>query len=328
MFVPLDAMQTSTVQDLPVPAGITSFAAHETEEMTKRAQDVGWTVEYLARGCSFDAEVAVVRTPRAQLTRAHFRSPCLSRGEGPQGTYVFVLSQPRSGNSRLGGESFESTQLGLLRPGLEHEFHTSASDEVLLLAIPRDWVEREALACWGRPFSEVGDRWTLAFEDLRTAHLLGAGWSSLLEENLRRPEILSGGETARQIEEELPREMLRLIAPPQPKTSGLARRRAARHAEAYLRENMSHSVSLNDLCREAGACERTLREGFRELYGFSPLPYLKALRLHGARAQLQKAERNRRISNIAIECGFTHLGRFSVDYHRTFGETPSQTRSR
>ena len=94
-----------------------------------------------------------------------------------------------------------------------------------------------------------------------------------------------------------------------------------------MRENMHLNISLSDLCREADAMERTLREGFVELYGLSPMRYLKTLRLHRARVQLQNDRCDRRISDIALRCGFTHFGRFSVDYCSAFGESPSETRT-
>jgi AraC-like DNA-binding protein len=32
--------------------------------------------------------------------------------------------------------------------------------------------------------------------------------------------------------------------------------------------------------------------------------------------------------NVALRCGFAHCGRFSVEYRRRYGETPSQTLKR
>jgi AraC-like DNA-binding protein len=41
---------------------------------------------------------------------------------------------------------------------------------------------------------------------------------------------------------------------------------------------------------------------------------------------VDRSERN--ISSIAMGWGFTHLGRFSSDYKKLFGETPSETLKR
>jgi AraC family ethanolamine operon transcriptional activator len=60
-----------------------------------------------------------------------------------------------------------------------------------------------------------------------------------------------------------------------------------------------------------------------------PSQYLKFLRLnavnHVLKSQPPEAEK---ISEIAERHGFWHMGHFSADYHRLFGETPQQTRAR
>ena len=52
-------------------------------------------------------------------------------------------------------------------------------------------------------------------------------------------------------------------------------------------------------------CERTLRAGFQGVSGLAPMWYLKAIRLRAARHKLQ-CGRDRRISDVALACGFGH----------------------
>lgn len=296
--------------------------------MTEGVRDVGWIGEYLAGSRHFDTAVAVVQTASAQLARVNFRFPCLARGQGPEGSYVFALSRSRAEPSWIGGESLVNSAVGLIRPGAEYQFRTTASEELLLLAVSREWVDRETIACWGHSLGETGERTTFSFESPRLARRLSHGWSNLLEASFLQPGSVASGEAAHRLGQEFPVELLRAIAPPQPARSGSARRQVARRGEAYLRENLHHPLALSDLCREVGSNERTLREGFQELYGLSPISYLKALRLRTARARLRSAGSDVRISDIALDCGFKHLGRFSVSYRRIFGETPSETRRR
>jgi hypothetical protein len=66
--------------------------------------------------------------------------------------------------------------------------------------------------------------------------------------------------------------------------------------------------------------------GFREVYGSSPMAYLKTLRLYAVRTQLQQAEATTTaIAEIAKRFGFRSLGHFSRDYKTMFGELPSET---
>jgi len=52
---------------------------------------------------------------------------------------------------------------------------------------------------------------------------------------------------------------------------------------------------------------------------------LRYRRLASARERLRRRAPNELISNIALDCGFQHLGRFSLSYRETYGESPRDT---
>ena len=85
-------------------------------------------------------------------------------------------------------------------------------------------------------------------------------------------------------------------------------------------------IKLSTLCRDAGVSERTLRSIFKEVFGVGPNRYLHVRRLHQVRAALSIAQPNTdSVSQIAARFGFSDSGRMASDYHRLFGEYPSQT---
>ena len=49
------------------------------------------------------------------------------------------------------------------------------------------------------------------------------------------------------------------------------------------------------------------------------------LRLEAAQRALLKAKRHETVAEIAQRFGFSHLGRFSAQYRRLYGQLPSQT---
>jgi transcriptional regulator GlxA family with amidase domain len=55
---------------------------------------------------------------------------------------------------------------------------------------------------------------------------------------------------------------------------------------------------------------------------------LRRTRLLEARAELEAAPPGATVTRVALDCGFTHLGRFSQEYVRRFGERPSETLQR
>jgi len=83
---------------------------------------------------------------------------------------------------------------------------------------------------------------------------------------------------------------------------------------------------LLEICEKIGVSSRTLREHCQEHLGMSPHRYLWLRRMKLARRQLMHAEPSETtVTNIAMSCGFGELGRFAVQYHTLFGETPSAT---
>lgn len=103
--------------------------------------------------------------------------------------------------------------------------------------------------------------------------------------------------------------------------------RAVRRAVDHIEENFGLALTLERLATHTGVSARTLQRGFQEHLGCSPMDYLRDVRLKQARAALIAADpgSDMTVTEIALESGFMHLGRFSVEYRRRFGESPSQT---
>jgi len=96
--------------------------------------------------------------------------------------------------------------------------------------------------------------------------------------------------------------------------------------EEYIAEHCADALTLADLAEVAGVSGRTLLAGFRNHRGISPMRFLKLSRLDRTRAELLTADPdNVSVTDVALKCGFQHLGRFSVEYKLRFGESPSAT---
>ena len=101
-----------------------------------------------------------------------------------------------------------------------------------------------------------------------------------------------------------------------------------KHALDHMRGNMAGRITLAGLASTCAVPERTLLKQFERFLGHSPLAWLRRLRLNAARSEPVDPESKDTIADIALRCGFAHLGRFATDYRRRFGETPSATRQR
>ncbi|ABQ70517.1 helix-turn-helix- domain containing protein, AraC type [Rhizorhabdus wittichii RW1] len=96
---------------------------------------------------------------------------------------------------------------------------------------------------------------------------------------------------------------------------------------AFIERNLGGEVSIEDLCRVASISASGLNYIFKRYLGFSPLRYLALCRLEAANEMILRYPA-RQITEIALDCGFLHLSRFSGLYAKRFGELPSQTRNR
>src|SRR5262245_47173886 len=104
--------------------------------------------------------------------------------------------------------------------------------------------------------------------------------------------------------------------------------RDVKKAIDYMRRNGHRKITMADLAIASQVAERTLRKHFRAFVGLSPLVFLRRLRLAIVREQLLKRASGASVTEVATLNGFTHFGRFSLQYRQCFGESPSVTLGR
>jgi AraC-like DNA-binding protein len=100
---------------------------------------------------------------------------------------------------------------------------------------------------------------------------------------------------------------------------GTQSQRTAR-AIAWLRENYSQPLRVEDLAELAGMGVSTLHHHFRAMTAMSPLRYQKHLRLHEAR-RILLAE-NVDAVTAAVRVGYESASQFNREYRRMFGAPP------
>lgn len=93
-------------------------------------------------------------------------------------------------------------------------------------------------------------------------------------------------------------------------------------AAAILRSNLETPPSQTDLAQQVGLCDRTLRRGFKKIFGTTVVGYLTQQRLQQAEQTLRDG--NCTVAQVANQVGYAHLGHFAAAFKRRFGITPSQ----
>jgi AraC-like DNA-binding protein len=106
-------------------------------------------------------------------------------------------------------------------------------------------------------------------------------------------------------------------------------RNLVERAEILALAEVDGPLQISALCAALAVSERRLRKAFHSIHGLSPCRHLRMQRLSQARRALIAANSDvSTVTEIATGFGFGELGRFSVEYRRAFGESPSQTLQR
>jgi AraC-like DNA-binding protein len=100
--------------------------------------------------------------------------------------------------------------------------------------------------------------------------------------------------------------------------------RGVRRAALYIDAHLDGPLTIGAVAAAAGLAGRTLHKHFQNR-GLSPMRYVRERRFIEVRQALLNAAPDDSVTGIATRWGFSHLGRFAVEYRKRYGETPSQT---
>jgi AraC-like DNA-binding protein len=98
-----------------------------------------------------------------------------------------------------------------------------------------------------------------------------------------------------------------------------------KRAVDFIEANLNAPISLVEVAAAAGVPGRTLFHHFHRFLGVTPMHYVRRARLQRVHDRLCRAGSETSVTEAAVSCGFTHLGRFSAEYRKQFGESPSET---
>ncbi len=94
------------------------------------------------------------------------------------------------------------------------------------------------------------------------------------------------------------------------------------YAREILLSRLENPPSLLELAQMVGVSDRTLRRGFKELFGTTVLNYLIEKRMQRAQELLREGHLS--VAEVANLVGYSHLSQFAGVFRRKFGITPSQ----
>jgi len=101
------------------------------------------------------------------------------------------------------------------------------------------------------------------------------------------------------------------------------------HAEEFICDNLENAITRDQLAEVSGRSIRTLSRSFEKKHGVGPMAFIKQRRLDAAYIDLLSAKPDTTtVTQVAINYGFAHIGKFAIEYGKAFGESPSTSLAR
>ena len=298
-------------------AGAQSYV--DVEALDEATRTIGWSMTFRQLDTGAGAADSLIVQRGSLILNAEYFSPGVHiSAHAPARAVAFVVPVTTGGRDLAHGDVLGENDFLFFSPGSEMEIVTKGSAGDLSITLSADEFEslREGL------YPELDSyplTHSMVLEGTRSMHQrIEEGILSASTGQVADPESLSL----------LLARVLSTIADPRTRRSADPRERlrVVSRAVEMIEERYQDSIRLEDLCRHAHAGARTLQRAFVERFGVTPMGYLKTRRLGAARSLLAKRRPEElSVSEAARLCGFTHLGCFSVEYRRFFGESPRQT---
>lgn len=305
-----------------LPASIRTFAS--IEQLDALPRELGWPLEYrqIEPG-SFSSTFTDLDGDAWFLMEEQSSRRVEVVGGAPYGMFMLALVE---GDSVLAnGQCLSSNRIYVQSPGSDFRATLPAGTKVTQVGVVDEQFEDVLNAVAPDLSVPHGDVALFATAPGRLASLRWAMRGALLAPSNR--------EATR--EEAVSRILTELVAVAvdhgnAPCGRGLRRataRRALDRAREYIEARLGETIRVASMCRYAGTSLRSLELIFARELGMPPKQYVKARRLNAARRRLLAAgaEQGLLVTEVALDHGFDHLGRFAGDYRRYFGESPRET---
>jgi len=286
-------------------------------------QDVRF--EQFGRG-RMRSSYALLTTGTMHLSGSVHTVGAIARGSVGQGLCMVGVPGDDGPERSTGGQVAEGDCV-VVRSGQEYAASSRKGFRTLTIVLSQSRLEKAFEETWGVQFRMLAPEYRLAFADPEVQRRLHDDLRELLsparaETGSARLRRRTDAETEGAIIDAL----VRAARPPTARRRDPSRRHFARRAAEMIREGLQDDLSISHCAPQLGTTLRTLELGFQDLYGMSLRAYRHALRLNAARHDLLKPDGEDSVGTVAVRWGLLHLGRFSTEYRRMFGESPGETR--
>ena len=295
------------------------------EEVDDSMREMDWPLEYRQiEAGAFSSAFSIVEGENWFLLEEQSNRAFEGVGESPTGMYMLALLESDSPGV-ANGNALTASTIFVQAPGSDFLATIPANMKISQIGIAGEQFDR--LAAHVAPNLSIADRSVsvisanpVSIDRIRHA-LRDAIFTPSVRETIRN-------EAASSIASALALTLSEFSGAPRERRLHSDRaRRVLSRAREYIEENLADEILIDSMCRYAGTTLRTLERTFVRETGVTPQRYVKIRRLNAARRCLKATspDAGMTVTEIALDHAFPHLGRFSGDYNRQFGEYPRDT---
>jgi AraC family ethanolamine operon transcriptional activator len=310
---------------------ITQFEAHDATEIGEAIGDLNRRYQQLSPG-SISSRVLTSSIGSLGIFHNYWQGNIQYEGATPKDVVAMAVNLVRTEGTRWLGQLVGAEDLIVMNGDASGESISGHCWDTMIFMIPRTKLMQQIAYISGEDPEHILQNTsiihlpaTLAgrLRQACTAYLAAMSWSSA-HSQLYPPLP----EMAESLVELLGLALVSTSKARNPSRTGKRQADIIRIAREYSADHCDQPLRIWQLCRETGVSERTLRHIFQQRTGMSPHDFLKRERLNMAHRMLRdNNSRERLIKQISHSIGFPHVGHFSRDYQKLFGELPSQTLS-
>lgn len=284
-----------------------------------------WNLQFRQIECGpLKATVDRAMFPNLAIQRVQLSRRFHQCGFAPDGVLTFGIPDERDKISWYGKSAQRESMMNFNRRN-GFEAVSEAGFSAHTISLGSDEFQRDAAAL-GLPeladqVRDAAEQFSVNSKDISKIRVVAQGLVSVLEKDQ------VAGTTAVELQDDLTHMLVRAVGNPDALVvkSNYSQRQRAVDRALELIATMESVTTLRQVYEYSGVSYRTLNRAFKERFGIGPKQYIVATRLAGVRRAITVSPPDTRITDIASDWGFWHLGRFAADYKRMFGELPSDT---
>ncbi|SFV52277.1 Transcriptional regulator, AraC family [hydrothermal vent metagenome] len=287
------------------------------------AYSVGWDAEVkqTQKRNRLLMQVSGFHTPHIQFGSTYYNAPFLVRGFCPKKSVVIAYNHTQ-GIVNYRNQRLVQNELLLLTRDEELDLIISDRNTTFTIAIDEAYFHKIFFDYYGMEFDGHTKKRLLLESSREDAFLVFLQfWIDYFLSHDK--EILLPSDYEK-IEEEIVHALFGFIV-----VNGKSTRsenNILKEARGILERSLELDFTLSETAKYLGVSQRTLEYTFKHNIGMTPKNYLQILRLYAICHELKSADPHEtKVSDIALKYAFYHMGHFSSEYKKLFGELPIET---